>query len=138
VLTHPHVSAQKEACSVLLRLADLDYLFCREGKLLLRDLALEASVVDKFRSHIGCTDSAEPALNIVLAAVEKLGRPPGLDDLLAALRILRVFVLSAGAPEHYFKHRRGVKAAWIDIETESDLVDAQYLKDLVTDVYRPI
>lgn len=112
-------------------LSDLDYLFSEDSKHLFRQLGLDEAKVDAFRGHIGWSSPRDPGLRDVLDALAKKGNPPDLDDTITQLEKHRVFILRHGAPEQYYKNDTGIKGAWANIVSESDLKEATYLRNLM-------
>jgi predicted ATP-dependent endonuclease of OLD family len=113
-------------------IADLDYVFGKGIKALLRDNGLDEDIPAQLRSSLQLSDTS-PALDIVLSAIEAHGRPSSLDETLNTLRELRVFILRDGSPENYYSSGP-TKNGWRTLSAESDLTDASYLKSLLQDV----
>ena len=111
--------------------ADIDYLFSVDAKHLFEQLGLMPSGIDGFRKHIGWSDVGDPSLEDVLAGLSTRGNPTDLDSTMAALELKRVFVLRRGTPELYCKKGKGKKGAWVTIQSESDLEEPAFLRDLM-------
>jgi len=117
-------------------IADLDYLFSNDIVYLLKELGIDTQYPAKLRAHIGWAEGGDPSLDTVIAALETKGRPDILTEVQTYLEAARIFVLKRGAPETYYVAAGGKKGGWLDVKTESDLVDAAELKALMTNVLK--
>jgi hypothetical protein len=115
-------------------ICDLDYLFCRDIECLLEELGLDKECPKKLCKCIDWEDDHDPKLDFILKKLEQKGEPPELESLIDNLRSKRIFVLRHGAPEMYYKHNKGEKGGWANLQSESDLLEADYLKDLMKSV----
>ena len=50
------------------------------------------------------------------------------------LKQKRVFILRHGAPDQYYRNNQREKKGWRDLNSESDLLEVDYLKDLMKDI----
>ena len=110
---------------------DLDYVFSNDCKYLLKELNLGQDCQDNLRKHIGWTDAKDPSLEEVLKQLNDKGRPDNLKALIDKLEKQKVFIISNGAPEMYYKNDNGQKTAWEQLKSENDLIEKEYLKELV-------
>lgn len=115
-------------------ICDLDYLFCSDMKYLLEELGLDKEYPKKFCKHIEWKDDSDPKLDYILEKLEEKGELHELDDAINILHQNRIFILRHGAPEMYYKNNKGEKGGWINLQSESDLLEADYLKDLMKSV----
>jgi len=115
-------------------ICDLDYLFSNDFKNLLKELKMDEKLSENFRQHIELTNSGDPYLKYVLEKIQEKGEPPDFDSTLNRLSKDRVFVLRKGAPEMYFRINTGEKNGLYFINSEGDLLDAEYLKNLMKTV----
>jgi len=112
-------------------ICNLDYIFSRDIEHLLEEFALDKELPGKFREHIEYTDDGEPKLEYILEKIKKKGEPENMEGLLNGLREKRIFVLRHGAPEMYYKNNTGEKRGWTELQAESDLLEVDYLKELM-------
>lgn len=112
-------------------ICDLDYLFCHDIECLLEELGYDKECPRKLCKHIDWIDDCDPKLDFILKKLDEKGEPPELESLIDNLRSRRVFVLRHGAPEMYYKNNKGEKGGWANLQSESDLLNADYLKDLM-------
>lgn len=117
-------------------ICDLDYLFSKDIKYLLSEVEMDDTYPQQFREHIGWTEDGDPSLEFVLQKTEERGEPNSFTQVLSDLRQHRIFVLKRGSPEMYYKNALGEKSGWIDIKSEDDLIDKEYLRDLMTELLR--
>jgi len=115
-------------------ICDLDYLFSHDIEYLLEELKLDKEYPKKFCKHIEWQDDGDPKLVYILGKLEEKGEPDGLEDVIESLRQKRIFVLRHGAPEMYYKNNRGEKGGWVNLQSENDLLEVGYLKDLMKSV----
>lgn len=115
-------------------ICDLDYLFSDDFRHLLSEEGIDNQYPEKFREHIGWTGAGDPSLEYVLQKMEEKGEPESLSQTLSDLKENRIFVLKRGSPEMYYKNALGEKNGWIDLKSEDDLIDADYLKSLMTEL----
>lgn len=112
-------------------ICDLDYLFCCDIEHLLEELGLDKELPSKFRKHIGYTVKGDPKLDYIMAKINEKGEPERMEALLHDLQKNRIFVLRHGAPEMYYKNHPGEKKGWLELNSEFDLLEAEYLKELM-------
>lgn len=115
-------------------ICDLDYLFSNDIKHLFNELNLDTSVLDNFRSHLDWMEKGDPSLELVLDKIKEKGEPQNMDEAVTKLSENRIFVLRKGAPENYCKDSPGQKKSWEDVESENDLIEPEYLKELISKV----
>ncbi len=115
-------------------ICDLDYLFSRDIEYLLEEFGLNKELPQQFREHIDCQDDCDPKLDYIAQKLEEKGTPDDFDDLIRNLQDKRFFVLRHGAPEMYYKHNKGEKNGWNNINSEDDLLESDYLKELMKSV----
>jgi hypothetical protein len=113
-------------------IADLDYLVSDDICGLLEELGTDKSIPSAIRTALQITTS-HPKLESVLEAINTHGRPELLDETVAALESKRVFIVRDGAPENYYTNTSN-KDGWRTVESEADLTDASYLKDMLQKV----
>lgn len=112
-------------------ICDLDYLFSRDIEYLLEELGLDKELPGKFREHIEYTEDGEPGLKYILEKIKEKGEPENMENLLNDLQKNRILVLRHGAPEMYYKNNTGVKRGWTELQSETDLLEVDYLKKLM-------
>jgi len=95
---------------------------------------MEENISSDFRSYIGLTDPGDLSLEEVLKIINEKGAPENFETVLGDLRRNRIFVLKHGAPEMYYKNNLGQKNGWLHLQNESDLLEAEYLKEMLTDI----
>jgi predicted ATP-dependent endonuclease of OLD family len=115
-------------------ICDVDYLFSNDIIHLFQELGLDKKIQDGFRKHIDWTGSGDPALDVVVEILKKKGEPKDFDKIVSELAKHRIFVLRKGSPEVYFKNSVGKKSAWEELKSEDDLIDPEYLKNLMLQV----
>ncbi|GIW61697.1 MAG: hypothetical protein KatS3mg089_0549 [Patescibacteria group bacterium] len=115
-------------------ICDLDYLFSRDIEYLLEEFGLEKELLRRFRAHIDWQNDGDPKLDYIVQKLDEKGVPDGFDDLIRSLQDKRFFVLRHGAPEMYYKHNKGEKDGWNNINSENDLLEPDYLKELMKTV----
>lgn len=115
-------------------ICDLDYLFCKDIGYLLEELGLDKEFPKKFCEHIEWQDEGEPKLEYIIEKINQNGEPAGLEDLLKNLCDKRIFVLRHGAPEMYYKNNKGEKSGWVNLQSEEDLLEPEYLKEVMKSV----
>jgi putative ATP-dependent endonuclease of OLD family len=118
-------------------ISDLDYLFCNDIRYLLEELKIDPAPIVGFRKHIEWTKEGDPGLGEILSKIETNGEPAELNDALAMLSEKRVFVLKHGEPESYVKNGKGKKGSCNLVKTLDDLLEPDYLKDLIKSVVSP-
>jgi predicted ATP-dependent endonuclease of OLD family len=116
----------------VLAVADLDYIFCKEAKNLLEELQLDPLSVDRFRKHIHHIVEGDPNLQTVMLALDKFGEPAGFRDTIEKLENHKIFLIRRGSPEFYCKSDPGNKDAISQLASEKDLIDPEFLKQLIT------
>ena len=115
-------------------ICDLDYLFSNDFKNLLKELSLDENLSANLRKHIDWSNAGDPSLKYVLEKIQEKGEPTDFESILNKLSKNRVFALRKGAPENYFKNNNGVKDGWTDVNSETDLLEIDYLKNLMKSV----
>jgi predicted ATP-dependent endonuclease of OLD family len=115
-------------------ICDLDYLFSHDIEYLFEELGLDKDFPKEFRKHIGWQNDRDPKLDYILEKLNEKGEPSGFNDTIKSLQDKRVFVLRHGAPEIYYKNNKGEKRGWTNIESEKDLLEVEYLKNLIKSV----
>jgi len=115
-------------------ICDLDYLFCGDIEYLLEELGLDKEYPKKLCEHIEWQAEGDPKLDYILEKLKEKSEPDGLENVIESLRQKRIFVLRHGAPEMYYKNNRGEKGGWVNLQSESDLLEVDYLKDLMKSV----
>ncbi len=115
-------------------ICDLDYLFSHDIEYLFEELGYDKDLPNKFRKHIDWQNESDPKLDYILKKLSEKGEPEGFEDTIKNLRDKRIFVLRQGAPEMHYKNSKGEKGGWANIESEKDLLEADYLKDLIKSV----
>lgn len=110
---------------------DLDYLFSNDIVYLLEDLNFDIAIPARLRQHIGWKQQGDPSLDYIIDQLGKKGRPKELDNIISDLQSKRIFVLKLGSPEMYYKNNPGNKSGWNYLETDKDLLESNYLKDLI-------
>jgi len=115
-------------------ICDLDYLFSGDAEYLLEELELDKNLPNTFRAHIDWQSNGDPKLNYILEKIDEKGLPDGFEDLIQNLQSKRFFVLQHGAPEMYYKNNKGEKNGWANLNSENDLLEPEYLKELIKSV----
>lgn len=115
-------------------ICDLDYLFCRDIEYLLEELGLDKEYPKKLCEHIEWQADGDPKLTYILEKLKEKGDPDEMENAISSLRRNRIFVLRHGAPEMYYKNNRGERGGWVNLQSESDLLEVDYLKDLMKSV----
>ena len=115
-------------------ICDLDYLFSRDIEYLLEELELDKEYPKKFCRHIEWQGDGDPKLAYILEKLEEKGEPDEFEKAIESLSQKRIFVLRHGAPEMYYKNNRGEKGGWVNLQSESDLLEVNYLKNLMKSV----
>lgn len=115
-------------------ICDLDYLFSNDFKKLLKELKMEEKLSKDYRQHIEWANTGDPSLKYILEKIQEKGEPSDFENILKKLSENRVFALRKGAPENYFKNNNGIKDGWSDINSETDLLEVDYLKNLIKSV----
>lgn len=110
---------------------DLDYLFSKDIKRLFSEFGYDDKIPDELRNDIGWKEEGDPGLELILKQIETLGRPKRFDEAISLLRRKRIFLLEHGGPESYYKNYNGQKAAWTYLKGESDLLEIDFLKELM-------
>lgn len=113
---------------------DLDCLFSNDMKNLLKEVNMDENIPQQLRNHIDWTESGDPPLKYVIEKINEKGEPANLEQLLADLAGKRIFVFRKGSPEMYYANNNGEKNGWVNIQTETDLIEPAYLKDLMSKV----
>ena len=113
---------------------DLDYLFSNDFKNLLKEVGMDENTPQQFRQHIEWTDSGDPSLKYIIEKIGEKGEPANFEQLLKNLASKRVFVFRKGSPEMYYTNNTGEKNGWINIQSETDLVEPVYLKDMMSKI----
>lgn len=115
-------------------ICDLDYLFSNDFKNLLKELSLDENLSTSLRQHIEWTNAGDPSLKYVLEKIQEKGEPTDFEITLNKLLENRIFALRKGAPENYYKSNNGIKNGWADISSQNDLLEVDYLKNLIKSV----
>lgn len=115
-------------------ICDLDYLFSNDFKNLLKEVGMDENIPQKLRQHIGWTDSGDPSLKYILEKIADKGEPQNLEQVLTDLAAKRVFAFRKGSPEMYYVNNNGDKNGWVSIQNETDLLESEYLKDLMNKI----
>lgn len=115
-------------------ICDIDYLFSNDIRNLFKELKLDNQLLDNFRKHIEWSEKGDPPLDIVVSKLFEKGYPKELDEAIKKLSEYRIFVLRKGAPEHYCKNSVRQKKTWEEISSKDDLLEPDYLKDLMVRV----
>ncbi len=113
---------------------DADYLFSDDAKNLFKELKLDGGISDSFRQHIEWTKEGDPPLRLVIEQLQKKGEPKDFSKLIDELSKYKIFILKKGSPECYYSNPTGKKSAWEEIKSEQDLIDASYLKEIISKV----
>lgn len=117
-------------------ICDLDYLFSNDILYLLKEIGINDKYPEDLRKHIGWTGKGDPSLEFILKKLGEIGEPRYLEAILNDLRKERIFVLRRGAPEMYYKNNLNDKRGWVNVQSEADLVEPDYLRDLMKEVLR--
>ena len=112
--------------------SDLDYLFSNDIKYLLKSFGLDNTVPDRLRESIGWTENGDPNLGYVVKNYKNLLSQSEFEETINKLENNRFFVLRHGAPESYYKHDQSDKNGWKTLKDENDLLQPEYLKELMT------
>lgn len=115
-------------------IADLDCLFSNDAKNLMKEIGMDENIPQQLRTHIEWTEAGDPPLKYVIEKIAGKGEPKNFEKLLADLVTKRVFVFRKGAPEMYYANNHGEKNGWANVSTEGDLLEAEYLKDMMNKV----
>jgi len=115
-------------------ICDLDYLFSNNFRHLLGEVGITDDYTTQLRNHIGWTQNTDPSLADVLSGISANGEPSNFGDILTNLSQARIFTLKKGAPEMYYRNNIGEKDGWEKVRSETDLIDADDLKTLMTSV----
>lgn len=115
-------------------ICDLDYAFSRDIEHLLEEFNLDTDLPNRFRAHIDYNENGEPKLQYIVEKIKEKGEPEELGNLLDDLQRERIFILRHGAPEMYYKNNTGEKKGWVELDSESHLHEAEYLKELMNSV----
>ncbi|MHB8561875.1 MAG: ATP-dependent nuclease [Thermoplasmataceae archaeon] len=110
---------------------DLDYLFCKDLKYLFSEFGFDANISDELRKDIGWTQDKDPKLEYVIGRIKDLGKPKRFEEAIKLLRMERIFILEHGGPEAYFKNDYGLKTGWVNVNSESDLLEVDFLRELM-------
>jgi len=114
---------------------DLDYLFSKDFKHLLKDIDLDEQYYLKIRQHIGLSEEDKDMKKEKIACeLKEKGYPLVFDEILDKLEEKRIFILKHGAPENYYTNDLDQKDGWLNIKSESDLLEPTYLKQLMEKV----
>jgi len=113
---------------------DLDYLFCNDAKNLLKEFSLNEQYPDQFRQHIEWSENGSPSLGYVLEKIGEKGEPSNFEALINQLKEQRVFIIRHGAPERYYKNNQGEKKGWMNVNSDEDLLEVDYLKGLMKEI----
>jgi AAA15 family ATPase/GTPase len=113
---------------------DLDCLFSNDMKNLLKEVGMDENIPQQLRQHIDWTESGDPSLKYVIEKINEKGEPTNLEQLLTDLAGKRIFVFRKGSPEMYYANNNGEKNGWVNIQTEADLLEPAYLKDIMNKV----
>lgn len=117
-------------------ICDLDYLFSNDIKYLLAEIGVDNKYPDLFRKHIEWTERGDPPVESIVQKLKEKGCPDNFGQALSDLQKQRIFVLKHGPPEQYYRNDSS-KEGWADIQTETDILHAEYLKALMCEVLRP-
>ncbi len=113
--------------------SDLDYLFSNNIKYLLEDFNLDTSLIDYLRKCIGWNKKeGDPDLKYVIQRYEDFSSIREFDLAIKSLENCRFFVFRHGAPESYYRSNQEDKNGWKTLKDESDLLNPEYLKELMT------
>lgn len=115
-------------------ICDLDYLFSNDIKHLLSEFGVDENYSQQLRQHIGWTEAGDPPLVTVVQRLQEKGEPKFLQRMLSELQGKRLFVLRRGSPEMYYRNAVGQKDGFLQVNSEADLLDAESLRDLMTQV----
>jgi len=115
-------------------ICDLDYLFSCDFVYLLQELNLGGQYSKELREYIEWNTNGDPPLNTVIKKLEEKGQPAFLKNIIEQLSNSKIFVLSKGAPEHYYKNSPGIKNGWEEIKSENDLLESDYLKQIMISI----
>lgn len=116
-------------------ICDLDYLFSNDVRYLLAEIEVDTKYPNLFREHISWTEKGDSSLEYVLQKLEERGNPKDFEQALSDLQRQRIFVLRHGSPERYYQGDSR-KKGWEDIQTEADILHADYLKALMCEVLK--
>jgi predicted ATP-dependent endonuclease of OLD family len=117
-------------------ICDLDYLFSHDIGYMLDELGLDKDYPRRLCEHIGWQEDGDPKLSYILDKLKEKGEPSDLAKVIKDLRERRIFVLKHGAPEMYYKKNIGEKSGWVNLQSENDLLEADYLKEIVISVLK--
>lgn len=115
-------------------ICDLDYLFSHDVGYLFEELGLDKDLPIKFRQHINWQEDGDPKLEYIVEKLNKKGEPEGFVEAVENLQKKRVFVLRHGTPEMYYKNNKVEKGGWVNLQSEEDLLEPEYLKELLKSV----
>ena len=115
-------------------ICDLDCLFSNDMKNLLKEVGVDENIPQQLRQHIEWTELGDPSLKYILEKITEKGEPANLGQLLTDLAAKRIFVFRKGSPEMYYANNNGEKNGWVNIQTEADLLESAYLKDMMNKV----
>ena len=115
-------------------ICDLDCLFSNDMKNLLKEVGVDENIPQQLRQHIEWTELGDPSLKYILEKITEKGEPANLEQLLTDLAAKRIFVFRKGSPEMYYANNNGEKNGWVNIQTEADLLESAYLKDMMNKV----
>lgn len=114
--------------------ADLDCLFSADAKNLMKEIGMDENIPQTLRAHIDWTEHGDPSLKYVIEKITEKGEPQGFEKLLSDLETKRIFVFRKGSPEMYYANNTGKKDGWVDINTETDLLEPAYLKRMMNGI----
>ena len=117
-------------------ICDLDYLFSSDMKYLLDELEFDKKYPEKFRKHIEWEKDGDPKLDYILEKLKEKGEPDEFQDVINNLSQKRIFVLRHGSPEMYYKNNIGEKGGWVNLHSETDLLEVDYLKDMIKTILK--
>jgi len=112
-------------------IADLDCLFSRDAKNLMKEIGMDENIPQSLRTHIEWTEQGDPSLKYVIEKIAEKGESAGFEKLITDLEAKRVFVFRKGSPEMYYANNIGKKDGWAEINTEADLLEPAYLKEMM-------
>lgn|GEM_PF-2429920 len=115
-------------------ICDLDYLFSNDFKNLFKEVGMDENITQTLRQHIDWAGNGDPSLKNVLEKINEKGEPENLEQLLIDLSANRIFSFRKGSPEMYYAKNNGDKNGWVNIQKKTDLLEPQYLEDLMKNV----
>jgi hypothetical protein len=117
-------------------ICDLDYIFSGDVKYLLKELGLDEDYPKRLCEYIEWTADGDPKLDYILEKLKEKSLPKEMERIIGDLCQKRIFILQHGTPEMYYKNNLGEKGGWVNLQSESDLLEVAYLKELMESVLK--